>query len=136
MRGFKIIPEISVLTTAVLLTAQSPLRAQTPHHLAVSPSPVCAPPAAKAPAGRLRIDGWFGPNLDDSLIIVVDDSVRWRGLYQLCSEAPASPTVAWLPSRADSIRNVLVIKGDTVRTTYHLGGRHPSALVIETLRER
>ncbi len=79
--------------------------------------PVCAPAAARAPAGRLRIDGWFGPNVDDSLIIVVDGSVRWRGLYRLCSEVPASATVRWLPAGSGSIRNLSVIRGDTVRTT-------------------
>src|SRR5207245_9525651 len=122
------------LGASVSSTAAVAVRAQAPQGVTVSRPPVCAPPAARAPAGRLRIDGWFGPSVNDSLIIVVDDTVRWRGLYRLCSEAPASETMPWLPATGDSIRDVSVIHGDTVRTTFHVGGPHPSALIIVTRR--
>ena len=134
MHRFKILPKISLLAAAVSLTVPAAARAQTPPRATVSRPPVCAPPAAQAPAGRVRIDGWFGPGVNDPLIIVVDGTVRWRGLYRLCSESPASGTVPWLPASSDSIRNVSVITGDTVRATFHLGGSHPSAMIIETRR--
>jgi len=134
MHQFKILPKISLLAAAVSSTALAAARAQTLPKQTVSPPPVCAPPVARAPAGRVRIDGWFGPGVNDSLIIVVDDTLRWRGLYRLCSESPASATVPWLPLSPDSVRNVSVITGDTVRATFHLGGPHPSAMIIETRR--
>jgi len=134
MHRFKTLPKISILAAAVSSSVPAAARAQTPAKATVSPPPVCAPPVARAPAGRVRIDGWFGPAVNDSLIIVVDNTVRWRGLYRLCSESPASGTVPWLPDSSDSIRNVSVITGDTVRATFHVGGSHPSAVIIETRR--
>ncbi len=125
---------MSLLAAAVSSTVPAAARAQTPLRATVSPPPTCAPPAAQAPAGRVRIDGWFGPRVNDSLIIVVDGTERWRGLYRLCSESPASGTVPWLPASSDSIRNLSVISGDTVRATFHLGGSHPSVMIIETRR--
>ena len=124
---------VLVFGAGFLSAAPVPARAQTPHSASL-PAPVCAPPAAVTPPGRIRIDGWFGPRVNDSLVIVVDDTVRWRGVYRLCSEAPASPTVPWVPASADSVRDVSVIRGDRVRALYHLGGRYPSALIIATRR--
>ena len=126
--------KVLALGAAFLSTAPVPTRAQTPHGRPVLPAPVCALPAAVTPPGRVRIDGWFGPSVNDSLVILVDDTVQWRGVYRLCSEASVSPNVPWLPASSDSIRNVSVIKGDTVRALYHLGGHHPSALIIGTRR--
>src|SRR5437870_8063873 len=117
MDGFKMLLKVSLLA-AVLSAAPFAVHAQTPRRTTAPLAPACAPPAAVTPPGRIRIDGWFGPGVDDSLIIVVDDTVRWRGLYRLCSEAPASETVPWLPATGDSIRDVSVIHGDTVRTTF------------------
>jgi hypothetical protein len=134
MHPHKVLPKISLLAAAVSSTVPVAGRAQTPLKATVSPPPVCAPPAAQAPPGRVRIDGWFGPSVNDSLIILVDGTVRWRGLYRLCSESPASGTASWLPAIPDSIRNVSEITGDTVRATFRLGGSHPSALIIETRR--
>jgi hypothetical protein len=106
-----------------------------PRDPARAAAPVCAPPAALPPADRVRIDGWFGPRLNDSLVIVVDGRERWRGLYRLCSEAPAlSARVAWMPATADSVRSVQVVHGAAARQTYGIGGTRPSALLIETLR--
>jgi len=126
--------KLLALGAAFLSAAPVPARAQTLHAAAVLPAPLCAPAAPATPPGRVRIDGWFGPSVNDSLVIVVDDTVRWRGVYRLCSEAPASPTVPWLPASSDSIRDVAVIRGDRVRALYHLGGHHPSALIIATRR--
>ena|SRR5437016_3733891 len=135
MHRSKMVAKISILAAAVSSTAPLVVRAQNPQTATASPPPVCAPPAARASVGRVRIDGWFGPGVNDSLIIVVDGTVRWRGLYRLCSESPASQTVPWLPATSDSIRNLSVITGDTVRTTFHMAGSHPSAVIIETRRK-
>jgi len=134
MHRYQVLFKMSLLAAAASSTVSAAARAQTPPRATVSPPPTCAPPAAQVPAGRVRLDGWFGPRVNDSLIIVVDRTERWRGLYHLCSESPASETVPWLPGSSDSIRNISVISGDTVGATFHLGGSHPSAMIIETRR--
>jgi hypothetical protein len=129
--GGLLLAKLPLLVAAVWATTSS---AQVPHAAARASVPVCAPASATGRAGHVRIDGWFGAGLNDSLVIVVDGTERWRGLFRLCSEAPASASVSWLPTNPDSMRNVVVIKGDTVRTTYRIGGLRPSALIVETRR--
>jgi hypothetical protein len=46
----------------------------------------CFSPYEAAPAGAVRIDGpgAFGPHVNDSLIVQVDNRERWRGALQSC----------------------------------------------------
>jgi hypothetical protein len=102
--------------------------------MAVEPWRICAPPAAVAPAGHIRIDGWFGPTVNDSLVFVVNGREHWRGLYVLCTDerAVAAGSTTWRLAATDSIRSLYVIRGDTVRRAFHIGGINPSAMIIET----
>jgi hypothetical protein len=46
----------------------------------------CFSPYKAAAAGAVRIDGpgAFGPHVNDSLIVQVDNRERWRGVLQSC----------------------------------------------------
>lgn len=107
---------------------------RVPSPVAAKPLRICAPPAAVAPAGHIRIDSWFGPTVNDSLVVIVNGREEWRGLYVLCTDkrAGAVSSTTWRLAATDSIRSLYVIRGDTVRRSFHIGGIKPSAMIIET----
>lgn len=88
---------------------------------------------------RVRIDGpgSFHAMPDDSVVVVVDGVERWRGVYA-AFVAPRTfgvDTEAWeIPQSADSVQGLLLLKGDSARVLYCVGGRRPLAWIIRTRR--
>lgn len=121
-----------VVSAAVLSSLTACHRA--PAHAEVA-APLCAP-AAEVEArtsGRLRIDGpgAWGPSFGDSVVLVVDGVERWRGTYEACRDGRAASP---LLRTADSVVSVMVVRGDSARGRYRIGGARPSAVLVETRR--
>lgn len=97
--------------------------------------PLCAPPAVVdvRTSARLHLDGpgaWL-PGLGDSVVLVVDGLERWRGTYETCRPERVA---SLLPRRADSVVSVVVVRGDSARLRFGIGGARPAAVLVQTLR--
>lgn len=105
------------------------------HHAPVQVSATSAPcfsPYQPPVAGTIRIDGpgAFGPQVDDSLIVRVDSSERWRGALHACVRETPGLSIDFKPWQA---------AGDTLeaiafdRTELR---RHPSVWRLDLVTRR